>query len=77
MGAPVASASATAALTWSLWPCVHTTMRTVRPPMPARIGVASWAASTTTTSSSSPTNQMLFSTSKVSPSSENTPLVRT
>ena len=62
---------------WSLWPWVHTMATSRRSPTAAAIGAASWAASTTTTSSSSPMSQMLFSTSKSSPSMEKVPLVRT
>src|SRR6188768_365873 len=50
---------------------------TARSPIASTIGPASCAASTTSTSWSSPTSQMLFSTSKSSPSIENTPLVVT
>src|SRR5262245_59442356 len=77
IGDPTASANGTAALMWSLWPWVHTTAFTVRPPTPSTIGAWSWAASTTITSWSSPTSQMLLSTSKSSPSMENVPEVTT
>jgi nitroreductase len=50
---------------------------TDRSPMAATMGAASWAASTTRASWSSPMSQMLFSTSKSCPSSENTPAVLT
>ena len=62
---------------WSLWPCVHTTATTCRPPTASSMALASWAASMTITSESSPTIQMLLSTSQLPPSSSKVPWVTT
>src|SRR5690348_11747175 len=76
-GASSLSPSSGATVTWSLWPCVHTTATTWRPATASMIGAASCAASNTTTLELSPTSQMLLSTSQLPPSSSNTPDVTT
>src|SRR5882757_6358660 len=76
-GASSVSPSSGATVTWSLWPCVHTTATTLRPPTAATIGAAVCAASKTTTSESLPTIQMLLSTSQLPPSSSKVPWVTT
>src|SRR5436309_2901271 len=78
MGAPMLKpCTSSATLMWSLWACVQMIHFTRRPSMASTMGPASWAASMTTHSRSLPTTQMLFSTSKSSPSREKIPLVRT
>ncbi len=73
--APVRSARAGAALTWSLWAWVHTIAVSRRSPTASAMAWASWAASMTTASWSSPTIQTLLSTSQVPPSRVNCPEV--
>ena len=75
IGATTASRSAGATRQWSSWAWVSRIAFTVRPPTTARMSSTECGASMTTHSSSSPTTQMLLSTSKVSPSSENVPLL--
>ncbi len=73
--APVRSARAGAAFTWSLWAWVQTMARSRRPPSASTMASGSCAASMTIASWSSPTIHTLLSTSQVPPSRVNCPEV--